>query len=121
MLPLHDHQHLALADPMQLVIGLAEVREQRQLLGIGVEEDGIVRSNQPAILTHQNRPRVLLNQLPDDLQVVTPLLNYLCGRAMRRWSRASSSTAGSTPCSRATSRSDRPDSAAVLTMSAARS
>ena len=47
--------------------------------------------------------------------------NYSCGRAIRRWSSASSSTAGSTPCSSATSRSERPDSAAVLTMSAARS
>ena len=44
-----------------------------------------------------------------------------CGRAIRRWSSASSRIAGSTPCSRATSRSERPDSAASLTMSAARS
>ena len=48
-------------------------------------------------------------------------LTYSWGRAIRRWSRASSSTEGSTPCSIATSRSERPDSAAALTMSAARS
>ena len=46
---------------------------------------------------------------------------YSCGRAIRRWSSASSRTEGSTPCSSATSRSERPDSAAALTMSAARS
>ena len=50
-----------------------------------------------------------------------PVPRYSCGRAMRRWSRASSSTEGSTPCSSATSRSERPDSAAALTISAARS
>jgi hypothetical protein len=45
MLPLHDHQHLALAKPMQLLVGLPQMREKRQLLSLRVEKDRIVRSN----------------------------------------------------------------------------
>lgn len=48
-------------------------------------------------------------------------VGYPCGRAMRRWSSACSRIEGSTPFSSATSRSERPDSAAALTISVARS
>ena len=50
---------------------------------------------------------------------VSPRRAQSCGFARRLWSSASSRTDSSTPASRATSRSGRPESAASLTISAA--
>ena len=62
-----DQQHLTVPEPVDLLVGPADVGDDRELLGGLVEQDRVVRGDElTGVLGDDRRPRVLGDQPPDD-------------------------------------------------------
>ena len=71
MPPLHDHQQLPLGQPVDLLVGPAQVGDDRQPRRLLVEQDRVVGGDDLAVVVADQRgPGVLANQLADEVRVV---------------------------------------------------
>jgi hypothetical protein len=81
-----DQQHLAVAEVMDLLVWPADVGEDRELI-TRVEQDRLVRGDELAVaLRDDRRPRVLLDQRPDDRLIRDRVLGVVphCGPSWQR-------------------------------------
>jgi hypothetical protein len=68
--PLNDQQDLAVAEPVDLLVGASDVGEHGELGGVVVEEDRVVGGDQLAVVVADERgPGVLPDHLPDDVRI----------------------------------------------------
>jgi hypothetical protein len=72
---LHDQQDLPVPESVDPLVGPADVGHDRQAVGLLVQQDRIVRRDQFAgVAAHQCRPRVIPDQVPDDVGVVAEVV-----------------------------------------------
>ena len=76
--PLDDQHDLAVAESMVHLVGPTYVSEDGQTLGLVIEQDRVVRGDEPAVVAaDQDAPGVLADQPPDDLGVVREMVRIV--------------------------------------------
>ena len=64
MAALDDQENLAIPESMDHLVGTADMGEDRQILGLVVEQNRVVRGDQLAVVVaDQDSPRVFADQL----------------------------------------------------------